>query len=158
MRLAVIDRPAADDAWNHRLSHLLWEVTSVVSLLTEAELADTPLTNPGIGILDIVATEPGITVAEIARRSPKTPQAVSQVAARLEKLGYLERRLAEGRGVALHITPAGEDARAAGNEREAEFDDKLRDALGADRYEQLRTLLEEARPIVRRMEPRDHGA
>jgi DNA-binding MarR family transcriptional regulator len=140
-----------DDAWDHRLPHLLWEVNQHTSALSEAQLADSPLTNAGIGILDLVSAQPGITVAEIARRTPKTPQAVSQVAQRLEKLGYLERRLAEGRGVALHITPAGVEARAEGNAHEAAFDDRLRDALGAERYDQLRTLLDEARPIVRRM-------
>jgi DNA-binding MarR family transcriptional regulator len=127
-------------------------------LLTEAELADTPLTSAGVGILDVVATRPGVTVAEIARRSPKTPQAISQVVQRLEKLGYVERRLAEGRGVGLHITAAGREVRQQGNEREAAIDEKLRDALGADRYEQLQTLLDEARPAVRRMPPRERGA
>jgi DNA-binding MarR family transcriptional regulator len=149
---------AADDAWDHRLAHLLWEVTTMVMLLTEAELADTPLTSAGIGILDVVASRPGVTVAEIARRSPKTAQAISQVVQRLEKLGYVERRLAEGRGVGLHITAEGREVREQGNAREAAFDDKLRDALGADRYEQLQTLLDEARPAVRRMPPRERGA
>ncbi|WP_272476090.1 MarR family winged helix-turn-helix transcriptional regulator [Baekduia alba] len=147
--------PAADHDWAHRLPHLLWELSTLTTLLSEAELADSPLTSAGIGILDLVHSQPGITVAEIARRTPKTPQAISQVSGRLEKLGYLERRLAGGRGVALHITPDGTKARTDGNRREAAFDDRLRDALGADRYEQLRTLLDEATPIVRRINARD---
>jgi len=44
-----------------------------------------------------------LPIAEISRKVPVSPQAVSQVAERLESLGYLERRSGErGRGVALH--------------------------------------------------------
>jgi DNA-binding MarR family transcriptional regulator len=141
---------AMPDATDHedRLGHLLWEVSSYTTALGDAALADSPLSHAGIGILNTVAAEPGITVAEIARRTPKTPQAVSQVAARLEKLGLLERRLAEGRGVALHLTDAGHAAQAEGDAREEAFEQSLREALGAARYTELRTLLGEARAIV----------
>jgi DNA-binding MarR family transcriptional regulator len=142
------DLPHADEPWANHVPHLLWEVTSQVSALTEAAVAGTALTPAGIGLLDQVATEPGITIAEISRRIPKTPQAISQNAARLEKLGYLERRLAGGRAIGLHVTPAGEAARAAGNAAEAEFDATFRAALGDDRYEQLRGLLQETRRVV----------
>jgi DNA-binding MarR family transcriptional regulator len=139
---------SAEDAWADRLGHLLWEVSTRATLLGEAALARHGLTFAAIGLLDVVADHPGITAAEIARRSPKTPQAVSQVANRMEKLGYVERKLATGRGVGLHITPEGEQVRTLGNRVEREFDDELRALLGDERYEQLRRLLREANPIM----------
>jgi DNA-binding MarR family transcriptional regulator len=143
---------ADDDAWRHQLGHLLWEVSSRVQLLGETELAETPLTFPSIGLLDQIHANPGSTVAEIARRVPKTPQALSQVAARLEKLGYLERHVTRGRGIGLHITEAGEAARVRGNEIEQRLEARLAAVLGDERFEQLRALLEHARDGITALE------
>jgi DNA-binding MarR family transcriptional regulator len=129
--------------WAHLLAHLLWETWARAALLGEAGLADTSLTLPSLGLLDTISAGPGITVAEISRRTPKTQQAISQVVARLEKLGYLERRLRPGRGVGLHITAAGQKARREGTAREETLEQHLHDLLGTDRYNQLRTLLEQ---------------
>ena len=91
------------------LGHLLWEVGSRVSLLSEAALARTPLTPRAAGMLEAIASDPGTSFAEISRRLPVTPQAVAQVTARLEEAGFVERRAGErGRGVALYITAAGD--------------------------------------------------
>lgn len=130
------------------LAHLLWEVSTRIGLLGDARLSEQGLTFAASGLLDTVAAEPGITVAGIARRSPKSPQAVSQVAARLEKLGHVERRLGSGRGVGLYITPSGEKLRKQGSAAEAAFDDELKALLG-DRAEELRTLLADARARLR---------
>ena len=101
-----------EDRWEHWLVHLLWAVSVRTSALGEAALAETPLTLAGLGLLENVNARPGITIAEIARRAPQTQQALSQIAARLDRLGYLERRLAAGgRGVGLHLSPAGARAR-----------------------------------------------
>lgn len=130
------------------LAHLLWEVFTRVGALGDARLAEQGLTFAAIGLLESVAADPGITVAGLARQSPKSPQAVSQVASRLEKLGHIERRLGSGRGVGLYITPSGERLRKQGNAAEARFDDELTALLG-DRAEELRELLAEARARLR---------
>jgi DNA-binding MarR family transcriptional regulator len=146
-----------DDRWAHWLGHLLWEVSARTAALGEAALADTPLTLPSVGLLDQVATQPGITIAEIARRMPKTQQAISQVAARLERLGFIERRVASGRSAALYVTDAGARARAEANAIEQASEARLESALGPDRYERLRALLEEARAIVVELEAEGRG-
>jgi DNA-binding MarR family transcriptional regulator len=138
----------ADDRRDHTLGHLLWDVSARTAQLSEAAMAHTTLTPSTAGLLDAIASEPGITTAEIARRVPKTPQAISQTVARLEKLGYIERRLAGGRAIGLHITAAGAAAHAAGSAAEDASEARLRAALGARRYEALRQLLEEARTII----------
>ncbi len=119
-----------------------------MSLLGEAELADTPLTLPSLGLLDIIGAFPGITVAEISRRLPTTQQSISQTVARLEKLGYVERRLGPRRGVGLHITRAGHQAHQQGTAREQALDQRLEDLLGAERHGELCALLEQARELL----------
>ena len=131
-----------------QLNDLLWDVATTVELMGEAALADTPLSLPSCGLLAAVLGEPGITIAEIARRVPKTQQAVSQLGARLQKLGYLERRLGSGRGVGLYVTPAGREVAREGIERERELDQRLRDQLGDERYDELKRLLGESRAIL----------
>jgi DNA-binding MarR family transcriptional regulator len=135
------------------LGHLLWEVGSRVSLLSEAALARTPLTPRAAGMLEAIASDPGTSFAEISRRLPVTPQAVAQVTARLEDSGFVERRPGErGRGVALHITKEGETALEAAKERKGAFDSDLAAALGEERHAELVRLLTEALPIVTAME------
>jgi DNA-binding MarR family transcriptional regulator len=135
------------------LGHLLWEVGSRVSLLSEAALARTPLTPRAAGMLEAIASDPGTSFAEISRRLPVTPQAVAQVTARLEDAGFVERRAGErGRGVALYITAAGETALEAAKERKSAFDRELAAALGEERHSELVRLLTEALPIVTAME------
>jgi DNA-binding MarR family transcriptional regulator len=135
------------------LGHLLWEVGSRVSLLSEAALARTPLTPRAAGMLEAIASDPGTSFAEISRRLPVTPQAVAQVTARLEEAGFVERRAGErGRGVALYITAAGETALEAAKERKSAFDRDLAAALGEERHAELVRLLTEALPIVTAME------
>jgi DNA-binding MarR family transcriptional regulator len=139
---------APSQAWAHRLGHLLWETSARVSLLGEAELANTPLTMPSLGLLDIIEAIPGITVAEISRRLPTTQQSISQSVARLEKLGYVERRLGPRRGVGLHVTEAGHRGHQEGTAREKVLDQRLEDLLGAERHRQLCALLEQARELL----------
>jgi DNA-binding MarR family transcriptional regulator len=121
-----------------------------VTLLGDAQFAGSELTLPAIGALDMIATWPGSTVAELSRRTPKTPQAISQVVGRLERLGYVERRLGHGRGVGLYITEAGIEARNEGHHREDLLEGRLRDALGEQLYAELERLLDQARDRLNR--------
>ena len=129
------------------LNDLLWECSAYVELMGEAALAGTPLTLASSGLLTTVAAEPGITIAEMARRKPKSQQAVSQVVARMEKLGAIERRLGTGRGVGLYLTAAGQAMANQGGERERELRARVRELLGDARYDSLEQLLLEARAI-----------
>jgi DNA-binding MarR family transcriptional regulator len=151
--MAVIDiaqPPSAPAALpgKTQLNDLLWEVCTYAELMGEAALADTPLSLPSSGMLQVVLGEPGITVAEMSRRMPKTQQAISQVVARLEKLGLLERRLGIGRGHGLFVTEAGREMAEVGLARERELEARLRELLGSERYGDLRELLTEARTIL----------
>ena len=136
-----------------RLGHLLWEVGARVSLLGEAALARTPLTPRMAGTLEAIVADPGTSIAEISRKVPVSPQAVSQVVVRLEGLGYLERRSGErGRGVALSVTEAGKKVLAEADERKEALNEEMAAALGEERHRELVRLLREALPIVTAME------
>jgi DNA-binding MarR family transcriptional regulator len=136
-----------------RLGHLLWEVGARVGLLGEAALSRTPLTSRMAGMLEAIEADPGTSIAEISRKVPVSPQAVSQVVTRLEGLGYLERRSGErGRGVALHVTEAGKAAAAEADARKEALNQEIAAALGEERHAELVELLKETLPIVTALE------
>jgi DNA-binding MarR family transcriptional regulator len=131
-----------------RIGHLLWETSARVMVLAEPLLEDIQLSLASMGALERIAAEPGITASELARQAFKTQQAVSQVTGRLERLGYVERRLGSGRGVGLHPTKQGMAALAEGTAHEAEIDARLQEMLGVQDAEQLRALLRRLREAL----------
>ncbi len=145
------DEQRLQERWEQRVGHLLWETYTRAFLITEDEMAGSELTPAAIGTLDMVATWPGATVAEISRRTPKTQQAISQMVARLERLGYLERRLGKGRGVGIHLTDAGRAARLRGHELEDIVEQRYREVLGDQLYHQLEVTLGAARDRLREL-------
>jgi DNA-binding MarR family transcriptional regulator len=140
--------------WEHWLVHLLWAASTRTSTLAEATLSDSPLTLAGLGVLENVAARPGVTITEMARSTPQTQQTLSQIVARLERLGLVERKLSRGtRGVALHLTEAGAQARAVAHEPIEAFEASLAEALGHQRHARLVDLLEQAKSIIYELEP-----
>ena len=133
--------------------HLLWATSARTSLLGEAALGDSPLSFSGLGLLENVNAHPGIAIAELSRRAPQTQQALSQIAARLEKLGFIERRVVGGRGIGLYETEDGARARASAHEAAEAFEASLVTALGVKRHQRLVRLLEEAEAVIRDLEP-----
>ena len=132
-----------------RLSHLLWEVGAYTAALGEAALAGATLTPATAGVLDVIAANPGTSIAEMARRLPTSAQGVSQLVAKLERAGYLERRLGErGHGVALFVTEAGEATRREADRRKSAFEEELVATLGQRTYDALVRSLIRARPLV----------
>jgi DNA-binding MarR family transcriptional regulator len=131
------------------LIDLLLDTAYYVKLMGEAALADTPLSLLSSRMLATVLNEPGITVAEISRRIPKTQQMISHVAAQLAKLGLIERQLGSARGVGLYVTDAGRQMAEKGLAREHEMRTRLRELLGEIRYEALEQLSRETRAILR---------
>jgi len=151
---AGVDPATADTEPGHgaALSGLLRgrlrEVSTLIEQRGEAALAGTSLSLPLNHLLDAVVAEPGVTVTEIARRLGKSQQAMSQAADRLERLGFIERHVGAGRTVGLHATGTGRAASADGVRRELTAEDRTRQALGADRFDALVALLDNARDAL----------
>jgi DNA-binding MarR family transcriptional regulator len=136
-------------AGQDELYNLLWQVAAYTHLMGEETFAGTPLTVASGSMLIAILEQPGLTVAEFSRRIPKTQQTLSQVVARLEKLGLIERRLGPGRGVGLYLTGAGREMARDALAREQEVSARLRELLGDDRAAALTELLRESRAILR---------
>jgi DNA-binding MarR family transcriptional regulator len=138
------ESPSPDDSnlpGDQRIGHLLWETSSRANLMGEPLLANIQLSFPAMGALERIAAFPGITASGLARQAFKTQQSVSQVTNRLERLGYIERRVGSGRGVGLYVTKAGEAALVDGAACEQEIDSTLQGLLGPEDAERLRALL-----------------
>jgi DNA-binding MarR family transcriptional regulator len=127
--------------------HLLWETSERWTALAEPQLSDTQLSFASTGVLGSISAFPGITASRLARHGFKTQQALSQVTARLERLGYIERRVGRGRGVGLHITEAGERALADGMAIEDHVEGHARELLGEELYADLKECLRKARAV-----------
>lgn len=125
-------------------------MASYTHLMGEEAFAGTPLTVASGSMLIAILEQPGLTVAEFSRRIPKTQQTLPQVAARLEKLGLIERRLGPGRGVGLYLTEAGRQMAGDAVAREQEVNTMLRELLGAERADALTGLLRQSHAILRR--------
>jgi len=136
-------------AGQDELYNLLWQVAAYTHLMGEEAFADTSLTVASGSMLIAVLERPGLTVTEFSRRIPKTQQTLSQVVARLEKLGLIERRLGTGRGVGLYLTEAGQQMAREAVAREQEVNARLRELLGAERAGALAELLRESHAILR---------
>jgi DNA-binding MarR family transcriptional regulator len=126
----------------------LREVSTLIEQRGEAALVGTSLSLPLNHLLNAVTAEPGVSVTEIARRLGKSQQAMSQAADRLDRLGFIERRVGAGRTVGLHATDAGRIASADGVRRELAAERRTRDVLGPDRFDALVALLETARDAL----------
>jgi DNA-binding MarR family transcriptional regulator len=126
------------------------EVGMLIELRGEAALAGTSLSLPLNHLLDAVVAEPGVTVTEIATRLGKSQQAMSQAADRLERLGFIERRVGSGRAVGLHATEVGWTASADGVRRELAAEESTRQILGEGLFEQLISVLESAHEALTR--------
>ena len=143
-----METPSAEAPGSDNFGHLLWELSARWMAFSEPRLASTQLTFASAGALARIATSPGITASALARAAFKTQQAISQVTGRLERLGYVERRVGAGRGVGLHITAAGERALAEEMAIEAAMEQEARTLLGAELYAELKQRLLLARAAI----------
>lgn len=135
----------SDSPYEERLYFLLWATHASATPLADHALAGQEgMTRAMLGMLQHVSSTPGATSADIVRRLPVTQQAVSQLAARLEKRGWIERRLMGGRRVGLYLTPAGDEALEMATASDLHFEAQLKCILGDERYEELRKLLLQA--------------
>ncbi len=143
-----IDERFADAPGSDNFGHLLWETSARWMALSEPRLAPTQLTFASAGALARIAASPGVTASALARGAFKTQQAISQVTGRLERLGYVERRVGHGRGVGLHITPAGERALAEEMAIEQAMEQEAREVLGEELYAGIKERLLLARAAI----------
>ncbi len=129
----------------NRLGHLLWESSARAFALGESALAKTELSLPAISTLEMISAFPGITASQLARESSTTQQSASEVASRLERLGFVERLQGRGRSVGLRLTERGREALITGAAAEEAAEQRFAEVLGSQLYEDVREILQEVR-------------
>jgi DNA-binding MarR family transcriptional regulator len=82
-------------------------------LYMDAELRELDVTTPQYAALSVLAEEPGISNAALARRTFVTPQTMNQIMLRLEAAGLVERRAhpEHGRVLQAYLTEEGNNLR-----------------------------------------------
>jgi DNA-binding MarR family transcriptional regulator len=100
---------------------------------------------PGHGCVFRFIHEGGSRLTELAERAGLTKQAVAEVVADLEQLGYVERALDpdDRRAKVIRLTELGADAHRAALGIFAEIEEGWAERYGAERMAELRDLLEE---------------
>ena len=99
---------------------------------------------PGHGCVFRFIDEEGTRLTELAERSGYTKQAVGEVVADLEALGYVRRvpDPADRRAKTIVLTPRGHQALAAGRQAFADIERRWTEQFGEERIEQLRETVE----------------
>jgi DNA-binding MarR family transcriptional regulator len=112
-----VDRPAAltaadrsAEAAEPRLSYLIGRVNQGVRNALQQRLRAHGLTVPEYTVLSVLQTRPGLSNAQLARRSLITPQSMNQVVAELERRELIVRAPdpAHRRILRTTLTPAGD--------------------------------------------------
>lgn len=90
-------------------------------------------------VLDLVGTEPGVSSADLARRSEVTAQTMKDVVRNLERAGLVERdpHPTHGRILTLRLTPRGHARRRRCTELAADVERQMLAELSADERDTL---------------------
>ena len=128
-----------------RLLSLAYNKTSaaIYERLVKAGITDT---RPSHGnVMEHLAFEDGLRLADLAIRAGVTPQSMGQWVDELEALGYVERRPDKNdrRAKRIHLTPKGKKSNKIEWKVVREIDEALNDLLGEKRLQVLRRTLEE---------------
>jgi DNA-binding MarR family transcriptional regulator len=93
-----------------RAAYLIKELERAVRLRLDAIVEPIGLTAVQYTALSVLSTHPGMSSAQLARRSFVTPQAANEMVATLERRGLIRRRADPdgGRALWIHLTAAGE--------------------------------------------------
>ena len=93
-----------------RATYLIKELERAVRLRIEAIVEPLGLTAVQYTALSVLATHPGMSSAQLARRSFVSAQAANEMVSALERRGLIRRSAAAegGRALWIHLTPSGD--------------------------------------------------
>lgn len=128
-----------------RLLSLAYNKTSaaIYERLVRAGITDV---RPSHGnVMEHLAFENGLRLADLAQRAGVTPQSMGQWVDELETLGYVERRpdSNDRRAKRIHLTRKAKRSSKLEWQVVREIDDALKDLLGEKRLQAMRRALEE---------------
>ena len=134
-----------------RVGYELKKVQHDLRLGMDAELKELDVTTPQYAALSVLAEEPGLSNAALARRSFVTPQTMNQILVRLEAAGLVERvaHPEHGRVLQSYLTKEGERLRQKCAERVDTVEERMLSGLSADERADLLALLRRCSATLR---------
>jgi DNA-binding MarR family transcriptional regulator len=128
------------------IGFLLVQVWHTLSAAMDAALRPHDLTPPQYGVLSVLARDPGLSGADLARAFSTTPQATNEVLAALARKHLIERRPHPTHGRILQATLTGEGQRRlqAANPAVRALEAAIEDGFTADQIATVKTWLVEA--------------
>ncbi len=128
------------------IGFLLVQAWHAVIAAMDTDLRPHGLTPPQYGVLSVLARDPGLSGADLARVVNTTPQAMNEVLATLERKHLIERRPHPTHGRILQATLTGEGQRRlqAANPAVRALEAAIEDGFTADQIATIKTWLVEA--------------
>ena len=135
--------PAASGGSRPLTTYLIGRLDRVVRRALDERLREFGLTALGYTALTVLTARPGLSNAQLARRSFMTPQGMNQVIDGLVDKGYVARAPSaeHGRIRRIDLTERGRAVVDECSSRVLAYEAELLDALDADDREQLNSLL-----------------
>jgi len=136
----------------NRVGYELKRVQHDLRLGMDGTLKELDMTAPQYAALSVLAEEPGLSNAALARRSFVTPQTMNQILVRLEAAGLVERHAhpEHGRVLQAHLTEEGERLRQKCAERVDTIEELMVSGLSEDERSALLGLLRRCSAALRR--------
>jgi DNA-binding MarR family transcriptional regulator len=137
--------PVSRDAYPAaRVTYLLKRLELAVRSEIEGMMRPLGLTTPQYTALSVLARHPGLSSAQLARRSFVSPQAANEIVAAMERKGLIVRHadVRNRRILRISLTEAGEAAVRAGEELIDTMEDRMFTGLRAAEVEMFRSTLE----------------
>ncbi len=131
-----------------RIGYELKRAQHALRLRMDEVLRETGVTAPQYAALSVLSEEPGVSNAQLARRSFVTPQTMNNILVRLEAAGFVERKAhpEHGRVLQAYLTENGEKLRGECARRVGAVEERM--ASGLTVAEQ-RALLDALRSLYR---------
>lgn len=144
----TVQRP---ERLGNRVGYELKRVQHDLRLGMEGALRTLDVTVPQYAALSVLAEEPGLSNATLARRSFVTPQTMNQIVVRLEAAGLVERRAhpEHGRVLQTYLTGEGEELRKQCAERVDAVEGQMVSGLTGDERANLLGLLRRCSAALR---------
>lgn len=127
----------------NRVGYELKKVQHDLRLGMDAALKELGVTTPQYAALSVLAEEPGISNAVLARRSFVTAQTMNQIVVRLEAAGLVERHAhpEHGRVLQAYLTQEGESLRQKCAQRVDAIEELMMSRLSEDERSDLLGML-----------------
>jgi DNA-binding MarR family transcriptional regulator len=144
------------DRLENRIGYALQRTQHSLRLRMDASLKELGVTTPQYAAMSALKEEPGLSNAQLARRSFVTPQTMNQILMKLEALGLTERweHPEHGRVLQAYLTKEGEQLQEECHRRVASIEDLMVSRLSED---ECRTLLETLRRCIQALRWNDSG-